>query len=92
VAERLLAGRAGADLQVHQRQLLAHVLADVPDLVGHAHHGLVQAETGLHADHHQVERVRQRLLDVLLPRLDLLVEVEGGGDVAGHPRTATPRT
>ena len=60
--------RAGPDLEVHQRELLAHQRADVDDLLGHPEQRLVEREAGLDADHHHVERVGQRLDDGLLAR------------------------
>jgi hypothetical protein len=77
VPERFVARSPGPDLEVREHQLFAHRLAHVLDLARHADERLVEAETRFHADDQQVERVRQRTLELELPLPDPLDIVLG---------------
>ena len=74
IAQSIGAPLAGAHFQGHQRHLLAQLRMARLEFAGHVLDRLVQAETGLHRDHQQVERIGQGKADHFLPFLDLLFE------------------
>ncbi len=87
VAQRLLAGRPRPDLEAHQRELLGEGPAHPAHLLTHLHEGLVQPQSRLHTDHHQIERVGKRALQLVLPAPHLPLHVDEGDHPAqeAHP-------
>jgi len=58
---------SGALLEIDQIEFLADFGLAEPHLISDPQNGLVDAQTGLHANHHQIQRLRQAQPDLELP-------------------------
>ena len=91
IAQRFDAALAGLQLQVDEGELLADLRMRLFKLLGNLQDRLVEPEARLHADHQQVQRVRQSPAQLMLAPLDRIFTYSLGPKKPAAAEAATAR-